>query len=222
MAHEAVVIFAHHDNDAVTRWHFEKLKSLNPFPVVPVVINAREHLCGAVHLSNAGRAHESNWFGGDRFVYGFFKRRLVTAHRYIYLEWDTYATAPLREYYSEVWDSDAAASEVVTPRGEPDWPWFAQRKNLPAEMQPYSAGLRPLNGVILSHRALSTIAEISTPENVFSEYRLGTLLCAAGFTLSALPEHKAKNNSYDPGRITFDPLTPSLYHPVKTLTWVVR
>jgi hypothetical protein len=222
MTYEAAVIFAHHGNDAVTRWHYQKIQALNPFPVVPVFTDALQHLPGAVNLPSVDGKDESNWFGGDRFLYRFFKRRPVTADRYIFLEWDACATAPLKDYYSEVWDASAAGSEIVTPESEPDWPWFAQRRNLPTGLQQFSAGLRPLNGVLLSHRALAAVAEIPAPRHVFSEYRLGTLLRAAGVKLSALPEHKAKNNSYDPGRIAFDPLTPSLYHPVKTLTWIVR
>jgi hypothetical protein len=32
--------------------------------------------------------------------------------RYIFLEWDTLATMPVREFYDEVWNEDAVGSTV--------------------------------------------------------------------------------------------------------------
>jgi hypothetical protein len=85
---------------------------------------------------------------------------------------------PIREYYREVWDADAAATAVHTPQSYAVWPWF---KELPDELRPFAMGLSPLNGVMLSHRALAAVCAGPLPPNVFCECRLGTALKAAGF-----------------------------------------
>lgn len=211
---EYVILFAHYDASAVTRRHLEILGSVNPCPIIPVCSGGSSRVADAVDVSQLDNrwADEDPWRAADTLIYRWFARRPFDARRYIFLEWDTLATLPVREYYREVWDADAAASAVYTPRTYAGWPWF---RELPAELRPYATGLSPLNGVMLSHRALSAVCAGPLPGNVFCECRLGTAVRRAGFEPVALPPAKAATNGFRRSHIVLNPRVPGLYHPVK-------
>ncbi len=148
-------------------------------------------------------------------LYRWFRHGGLRARRYIYLEWDALTTAPVRDFYAEVWDRDAAGSTAVLVERDPGWYWFRQADRLPPHLRPKAGGIVPLNGVLLSHRALAAVAGGEIPPGVFSELRLGTLLRHAGFEMGELPGPKRAMNSFDRGLVAFDAGRPGIYHPIK-------
>jgi len=210
---EACILFAHHANDHVTRFHLKLLQRINPFPVLPLRNQSDE----GVESSIRPVYHEAPWHGTDGLLYAWFRDRTFDAERYIFLEWDCRMTMPVREYYAEVWNSQAAASEFLTPDHNPHWCWFRELNLLPAELRDSAAGVAPLNGLMLSHEALRLIASKPIPADVFSELRLGTLLRANGIHVTPIPAAKASTNSFKPYLTYFDPTRPGLYHPIKSL-----
>jgi len=211
---EYLVLFAHFDDSVVARRHLEVLRTVNACPVIPVCSRRSSRFIDAVDVSKLDTrwSDEDPWRAADTLLYRWFPHRQFEAHRYVFLEWDTLATMPIREYYREVWDADAAATAVHTPQSYAGWPWF---KELPAELRPFAMGLSPLNGVMLSHRALAAVCAGPLPPNVFCECRLGTALKVAGFQPVALPPAKAATNGFHRSHILLNQRVPGLYHPVK-------
>ena len=216
---ECCILFAHYHDDPTTRTHLNLLRMLNPYPVVAVCNAAPMHVDGALDIARLSTqwADEHPWGGADTILYRWFLHGGLHAKRYIFLEWDTLATMPVREFYDEVWDADAAGSVAKRIEDDPDWIWFHQVGLLPESLRSHAGGLLPLNGTLLSHRALAAVARSPVPPGIFCELRLGTLLRSLGFALTELPEPKRRMNSYDRRLITFAIDQPGIYHPIKNL-----
>lgn len=213
------VLFAHHRDDPVTREHLEILRRLNPFPIVPVCNGSLRRLEDARDISKLSGdfSAEDPWSGCDAFLYEWFRHaRTVEAERYMYVEWDALATMPLAEYCAAVWDCDAVAARVKTLQSHPYWDWFRRELGtLPEDLRPHAAGVVPLNGLLLSRRALEAVCRSRIPQGVFCELRMGTLLRACGFTLTAMPPDLGADNEWRDNLIALSS-RPGLYHPVKT------
>lgn len=214
---ECCILFSHYSNSQTTQHHLEVLRERNPYPVVAVCNGAAERVEGALDVSRLSElgAQESRWHSPDTILYRWFLHGGLRARRYIFLEWDTLATMPVREFYDEVWDEAAAASTVKRIEDDPDWYWFEQRDRLPEDLRAKAGGVVPFNGIMLSHRALAAITARPIPPDVFCELRIGTLLRNAGFEPCSLPREKRVMNSYERSLIQFDPNRPGVYHPVK-------
>ena len=214
------ILFAHHRNDAVTRHHLEILRQNNPDPIIPVCHGPADPVEGAVDVSRFSKrfACDHPWMRGDAMLYLWFRHsRTVEAERYAYIEWDTLATMPLREYYQEVWDADAAGSQIKTPQTTPEWEWFKLHgPRLPERLKHFAMGIAPLNGVLLSRRSLKAVCNSQVPKNVFSELRLGSLLRFNRISVSPFEATKATLNCWQPVPM---PLFAKcgLFHPVKTV-----
>jgi len=211
MKPECCILFLHHRNDELTRRHFRLLQEQNPAPVIAIYANQREHLPEAVDVGPLGDV----WRNADLAFLNWFRRRPFDAERYLWLEYDTFASLPVRDCYEAVWDRDAVAAKVIELQPHADWCWFAERNLLPPDLRASMAGLSPLCGILLSHRALCALANTAALPPVFSELRLGTVLRAAGFELSALPPERAATIDWNPAAIAFNPAVPGVYHPVK-------
>ena len=211
---DCLILFLHHDDSAVTRRHLALLRGNNPWPVVALCNGSSSKVEGAIDVAKLSSrwAGEDPWRGADSMIYRWFAHQPLAARRYVVMEWDALATMPVSAYLEEVWDQDAAAANVHMPATRPDWPWFNE---LPAELRPFAAGVSPLNGVLISHRALAAVVGGEIPENLYSECRLGTLLRKAGFMPTSLPRAKAETNSFHPGHVLVNPRAPGIYHPVK-------
>jgi hypothetical protein len=208
---ECCILFMHHRDDELTRRHLRLLRAHNPFPVVPLHCGQREHLPHAVNVG----ALADVWRNSDLGYLNWFRRRPFDAERYLWLEYDTFASMPVREFYREVWHCDAAGPRVKSPEQNPDWCWFSERGLLPPSLRSHCGGLSPLSGILLSHRAMTVLAHAAPMPSVFCEFRVGTLLQAAGIRLTALPPERAATVDWTPSSFLFDPATPGIYHPVK-------
>lgn len=214
---EAVVLFVHHRNDAVTRRHLQLLRTHNDFPVVPLFCDDR---MGGTALDDAVRLPMSfqrgrNWHNLDWICRDWFlSSHRIDAERYVWLEWDCLANEPLRNWYADLWYADFVASTSVRPPAP--WYWFrSQRAFLPHALVPYASGITPMNGVLMSRRAMSAYAQADVPEGLFCELRLPTILASCGITASRLPSHKATQNRFLPRGASVPVIGRGLFHPVK-------
>lgn len=214
---DCCILFSHYKNDETTLRHLELLRERNPYPVVAVCNGAAERVDEAldVDLLSKEGSLEPKWHSPDRMLYRWFRHGGVRARRYVFLEWDTLATMPVREFYDEVWDADAAGSSVMRVEHEPGWYWFWQTCRLPPHLRAKAGGIVPFNGLLVSHRALAAVTSGAIPPNVFCELRIGTLLRHAGFEPRALPPGKRQMNSHDRRFIDFGEDRLGIYHPIK-------
>lgn len=119
MGLECAILFGHYQDNLIVRHHLAILRSANSFPVIPICFDFTG-LEGAVAVGRAANP----WHDCDLLIYQWFKIRSVEAQRYIYFDWDCLATMPLREYYSTVWNADAAAKAFFTPVLTERWKQF--------------------------------------------------------------------------------------------------
>ncbi len=215
---ECCIVFTHYRDDDTTRHHLELLRKLNPFPVVAVCNASPERVEGAVDVDRLSKqwSDENKWSSADSILYRWFLHGGIRAQRYLMLEWDTLATMPVKEFYREFWDRDVVATSVKRIEAHPEWQWFREQLHLlPPHLRQYAAGVVPFNGLLLSHRALAAVVEADPLPGLFCELRIGTLLRAAKFELTELPPEKRRMNSFHRLNITFDGVTPGIYHPIK-------
>jgi hypothetical protein len=215
---ECCIVFTHYRNDDTTRYHLELLRRLNPFPVVAVCNECSDCVDGAVdvHLLSKRWSDEDKWTSADSILYRWFLHGGVRAQRYLMLEWDTLATAPVKEFFGELWDRDAVGTSVKLHETHPEWQWFREQMHLlPPTLRQHAAGIVPFNGLLLSHRALSAVVDADPPPGIFCELRIGTLLRSAGFEMAEYPPEKQRMNSFHPLNISFDGITPGIYHPIR-------
>lgn len=215
---EAVILYSHFRNDEISRNHRDLLRKHNPFPVVPLYCDDE---MGGTPLEDAVRipmtyTRGRNWHNIDWLLREWYRStHRILAERYIWLDWDCYVNTPIKTWYGELWNSDFVGSKSVR-LGE-QWWWFQQRDGLPHDLFPYASGVVPLNGVLLSLKALSCYASITIPEGIFCELRLATVLSSKGIQVSELPESKAASNIYLPGGASVVVSGNGLFHPVKQL-----
>jgi hypothetical protein len=215
---EACILFADYKNDEVTRKHLDVIRELNPYPVIAVRDQSDDGTKGPIRPLH----YENPWRGADSLIYTWFAQREFDAARYIFLEWDCLMTLPVREYYADVWEVDAAARIFATPDTHRHWRWFEEIDRLPVDLRPSAAGLIPLNGILLSHDAMLALTTQPLPPEIFCELRLGTLLRAKGIDAVPLPSERGANNSFASELIHYDPAMPDLYHPIKSCDPLAR
>lgn len=215
---EAVVLFSHFRNDQTTRQHLDLLRRFNDFPVVPLCcddLNGCDPVETAIQVPMTF-TRATNWHNLDWLFWEWYRSvHRINAHRYIWLDWDCRVDIPLKEWYGEYWHHDFVASNTVTPPTK--WYWFrTQRPFLPHTLAPFACGVTPLNGVLLSRRAMATYANEELPEGIFCELRVATVLASRGINASSLPKEKAARNVFLPKGGSLRVSGPGFYHPIKT------
>ncbi len=123
---ECCILFVHYRDDPTTRTYLDLLRRLNPYPVVALCNAAKEHVDGVLDVARLTTrwVGEHPWSGADTILYRWFLHGGLQAERYVFLEWDTLATMPVREFYDEVWDADAADAVAKRIEDDPDWIWL--------------------------------------------------------------------------------------------------
>lgn len=213
----AVVLFVHHNNDATTRKHYELLVEHNDFPIVPLFCRdgrpgkaMPEAITLASSFSKGSNWHNVDWICRDWFL----SCDRIDAQRYIWLDWDCLANEPLADWYGDCWSKDFVVSQIK--RLDSKWGWFRRRKGqLPNGLASHRIGIAPLNGVLLSRRAMRAFCESDLPDGVISEMRLPTMLAAKGIHATEMPREKAKTNRYLPRNQSIAIHGTGLFHPVK-------
>jgi hypothetical protein len=215
---ECCIVFTHYRDDEITRTHLDLIRRLNPYPVVAVCNASPERVEGAIDVDLLSKrwSTEEKWTSADGMLYRWFLHGGVRAQRYLILEWDALATMPVKEFFGDLWDKDAVGASVKSHESHPEWFWFrTQIHLLPPALRPHAAGIVPFNGLLLSHRALSAVVNADPPPGLCCELRIGTLLRSLGIEITEYPPEKRRMNSFHPDNITYDGVTPGLYHPIK-------
>ena len=175
---ELVILFLHCADDAVTQAHLAIIQKLNPgVPVVPLAF--KTGLPEAKLFTTIDRQYKNS----DRLLYEWFQSPdMIMADRYVILEWDTFCTVPVKDFYKPCWDKPAAAAQIHSIAKDPCWLWFHNSK-WQARYGKNLCGLSPTCGVMFSHAALNDVATLAhdpAHQDLYSEVRLGTMLAMTG------------------------------------------
>lgn len=227
---EAVVLFAHHKNDEVTQRHFRILQKTNPeLEIVPVRWSWEYGMPNALALpmndwvdtvtpSLISRPCPTpSQYSMDAILYAWFKARHFDAERYIFLEYDTYAPMPLREFYAPVWDWDYFAPHIVE-HGDKRWSNFRfATECVKSICGDRLIGQWPLCGALISHQCLNRMVQVLEAEphlvSLFCEARMPTLANMSGFKPRS--HEIGKTIDWRPSDVGFK-LGHSVYHPIKS------
>lgn len=209
---ELCILFLHHGDNELSRFHANRFNKLNPrAALVPLTFNTG--IPGAIRPI-AARVEAEEWRNVDRLIYQWFQSlNAVAAERYLIVEYDTLCTIPVREFYREVWDAPLAAATIQTPEANPDWWWFRNISD-PGRYNGNLAGLIPLSGVLMSRAVLAAIAPLASGplyDSMNCECRVGTLAKTVGFTAKKIRPNASDYISSNPRF----PTGPGIWHSVK-------
>jgi len=207
------VLFLHHMDNDLTRYHAELILKFNP-TVTIVPLTFRGGLDGAI-CPIPEPFKLSQWKNADLLIYSWFRsKHYVAAERYIIVEYDTLCAASFEDFYGAVWDEPVAAASVFNLERQPGWRWFWDMR----DQTPYRnklAGMSPLSGILFSHAALAAISELAKDPiyaPLYCECRIGTLARTAGYNPVRIRPDIAKYISWQRRQ----PNGPGIWHSVKT------
>ncbi|MFO0822007.1 MAG: hypothetical protein U0792_02635 [Gemmataceae bacterium] len=224
MGRPLTILFQYFKNDPLTRQRLAGLARRNPgVPIVPITTENPDLLPGTFFAGGwPDLPADHPWSGADLGLYAWFRHGRTpetTAERYAIVEYDVLYTVPLVEFYRPVWSADVATAQLFFVGPHSHWNWFAESLPLlPPGLRQFAAGVVPLAGTLLSHRALAAASAGPITPGVFCECRLATLANAAGCEMVEFPYAYKVAFSWRPEFIRLDRPAPA-YHPVKTLTY---
>lgn len=178
------ILFLHHHPlyEAVMARHLALLKALNPnAEVVPLCFEPDRE------------TRDWQWRNCDVLIYEWFIQVQPEHERFFIIEFDTFCTMPLKEFYGSAYDKPAVGSVIVLPwshepvlgYGQPmrEWHWFSHGDT--PRLYPFLRGLCPVCGAMFSRKCLAKMSSIyfsnREVDRLHAECRLGTLACMAGY-----------------------------------------
>jgi hypothetical protein len=207
------VLFLHHLDDALTRYHAEMISKRNPrTTLVPLTFRAglQNAICPVLSPTRL-----NEWRNSDFLIYNWFhSKHYVAAKRYIIVEYDTLCVASFEDFYAAVWDEPVAAAGLVDFDREPEWHWFCEIKDQ-SLYRNRLAGMRPISGIFLSHPALAAMSRLALDPiyvPLYCECRIGTLARTAGYKPVQIRTDAANFISWEPRH----PSGPGIWHSVKS------
>jgi hypothetical protein len=225
------ILFLHYSNDDVTIKHYELLKKYNPTKNIYPIGFENHNLIDGSHIVCKKELYPKNnilnktckreyWSEADLLIYDFYLN-YPNLPVYFIVEWDTYCNCSLENFYGNSLNMNHFSHIIHKEESLKSWGWY----KLLSENQkliPNIGGMTPTSGILFTKSVLSSMINlmINNPrqyDNMFSELRLGTLLQQSGYILNKpfLNSESYINWNYD--SITFDPLKPGYYHPIKTI-----
>ncbi len=216
---ELGVLLLHHDTDPVTINNRDSIAKHNPGVAIATISAEASFVDGyspflTPQLYNV-YLREPKAFN-DMLVCSWFIQRREICKKWWIVEWDTYCSMPIREYYRDVWHRPFVASEVYSTKRPVDWHWFHNIKDLPADCQPYAMGAVPFL-YLISEEALTAVCEymirkpLLVPNN---ELRFASIANRCGFPPFAFTP---PGNQISWIRPASRPIGRGIYHPVKHL-----
>jgi hypothetical protein len=215
------IIFAHHTLNDATRTNLDSFRRWHSQGPIITVSGSDDVFEGGAKgkdfpLWDADKA----WYNSDFLFYQGFRSRKVNCKRWLYVEWDCYCNLPVRDFLHHVWDFEIAAPCVRLPNREPEWHWFQDIGKLPERLRPYSMGVVPLAGTMVSDQLLTKIVDVVLAERVaaFNELRIATIGNMLGCAAVANPLGNTltwSNNSAWVSEPAKANLPPGIWHPVK-------
>jgi hypothetical protein len=213
------ILYLHHLplTEAVTKKHCVLLKALNrDAEVIPL------------KFENCNESSEWQWENGDILVYEWFLRENPKHERFFIIEFDTFCSQSLKDFYGDSYNKKVVGSMIIRPwsdniapldktgfeQRERDWDWFGRNRS--PLLYPFLRGIVPMSGVMLSHEALFNMVQLwkTVPDfkQLQNECRIGTLAAMAGYEPEQIRTDcwkyiHAANVEIDHG--------PGVYHAVK-------
>jgi hypothetical protein len=216
---EVIFLFLYHKLDAATQRHFELLRRQHPRDrVVPLGYQFKipkliEETVDVALDWDYGWPIYSTWHEVDKiFLRWFLKPGQPQARRYVFFEFDILATIPAQQFYGSAWNTDAAATCVLTPEKDPKWHWWIHASRL-GDAFPMRQGAAPLAATLWSHEALDRISRTRRFQDCYCELRMATLAKVLGFHCAAI-DGAHKTVSSVPTDIQVHN-RPAWFHPVK-------
>jgi hypothetical protein len=182
------ILFIHHKplNEPVTKKHLILFKAFNrDSEVVPLAFESGRETV------------EWRQRNTDLLMYEWFERSDSHHERVFVVEWDTFPTCSLREFFGCSYDKSVVGATIVRPwsnevmmldkggfsQRQRDWHWFVHNES--AELHPFLRGIVPASVVMFSHDALFNMVQLfkTVPafKNLQNECRMGTLAAMAGY-----------------------------------------
>lgn len=215
MKHELCILFLHHRDDELSRFHLNLIREHNPgTPVVSLTFV--DGLQGAIRVGDWAWPVHDEWFSNEVMVYSWYARKNLEAERYVIFDYDTLVLEAVESFYAQVWDSDVACARPVLYENEPDWYWFGP-DFVSADLKDFRgrlAGMVPASGSFFSDRALSAMVSLAsdrTFSELFCECRLGTLARIAGFQIEPIRHDAERFLNWT----EVSPVGKGIWHPVK-------
>ncbi len=150
------ILFLHHKIDDVVCANLSSVRRHNPGATI-VTMSAGEAFPGGYSLAATPalqKLHAANpKKSSDWLVCSWFLQRREHCAKWWIVEWDTYCTMSVREYYRAVWEFPLVVSSVRLPYREVEWGWFDSAKKFPAKYRPFAMGGTPFI-YLVSDRAL--------------------------------------------------------------------
>lgn len=239
------MLFMHHQNCCLTRYHFESLQNSNPdVCCVPICFGAKSSLPGSIDLSktedpeldwffeqtdkrmNRGIEFTSNpeifslWKNLDICLLKWFRHHRIPAKRVIFLEWDCLVNDSIEKIYSDVWDRPLVCSMHKTQSKTPNWAWF---KLTPIhrilELKQSAQAVVPLAGMLFSEQTLATLLQTILSTRGRYENLISELRLGAAASDSNIDICQLptrKNRQIRARQLCISyPKTSGMYHPIK-------
>lgn len=220
---ELGILFNYHKNDSNTRNNLASLNKHNKdLPVFG--ISTDQIIPGSSHISDYGKLGtvwgecKNKWTNCDIPFFGWYAtQKKVDCKRWMIVEHDVYCDMDLHEFCNPTKNYDMVSSTIPIMTRETTWPWFKDIPKLPRPIQPFSCGVMPLPGTIISDELMKKLTDFYLNKfikNVFCELRVASIANYLGHT--PVPNcHPAARNITWTGR---DPLFvpgPGIWHPIK-------
>jgi len=225
------ILFLHYQNDDITNKHYELLKKYNPTKNIYPIGFENHNLIDGSHVVRKKESYPKNdilnktckreyWSEADLLIYDFYLN-YPNLPVYFIIEWDTYCNCSLENFYGNSLNMNHFSHIIHKEESLKDWIWY---KKLTKNQKLISniGGITPTSGMLFTKSVLSSMVNlmINNPKqynNMFSELRLGTLLQQSGYILTKPFFNSESYINWNIDSITFDPLKPGYYHPIKTI-----
>jgi len=231
LKNQICILFLHYLNDDVTINHYELLKKYNPTKNIYPIGFENHNLIDGSHVVRKSELYPKNdiinknckkeyWTEADLLIYDFYLK-YPNLPTYLVMEWDTYCNCSLEDFYGNSLNMSNFSHGIADKENLETWYWYTQLSDS-QKLIPNIGGIGPKSGLYFTNNVLSSIVNlmIKNPrqyDNMFSELRLGTLLQQSGYTLNKPFLNSESYINWNIDYITFDPLKPGYYHPIKTI-----
>lgn len=228
---EICILFLHYQNDDITIKHYELLKKYNPTKNIYPIGFENHNLIGGSHVVSKSELYPKNdiinknckkeyWNEADLLIYDFYLK-YPNLPTYLVIEWDTYCNCSLEQFYGSALKMNYFSHCIVRKENLKNWFWYNELSDF-QKLIPDIGGMGPTSGLFFTKSVLSSMVDlvINNPrqyDNMFSELRLGTLLQQSGYILTKPFFNSESYINWNIDSITFDPLKPGYYHPIKTI-----
>lgn len=190
-----IILFHHHKplDEPVTKRHLVLFKSLNPnCDVLPQ------------RFKGDGARMSVDWqrHNHDLPMYDWYDRERPVFYRLFLVEYDTFSTTSLRDFFGPAYVKKSAGATIIRPwsdevvptdchgfkQRQRDWHWFTENRS--EKLHPFLRGMTPASVVMFAHETLHGMNELyrTVPEfkDMHCELRMGTLSAMAGYEPSEI------------------------------------